>query len=83
MTREAAPSKKGRRFFTIEKQEDGTADIYLMPEVWPRTTPEGATDYDLSFRVVRGIDLAACGDLDASVRANYDAWCEIGEPVWL
>lgn len=77
------PPEKGRHFYSILGRADGRIDIYLDPQVYPMTTPEGATDYDISFRVVRGVDPADYGDMESHIREHYSEWCEAGEVVWM
>ena len=73
-----APPGKGRRFYFIRDNGDGTADVILFPRVVPMTTPEGATDYDIcGAKIVEGVPLTP--DLDEDVRARYYAWCESAE----
>ena len=50
------------------------------------TTEDGATDFDISFKVARGIDPAEYADiaaLEAHIREHYDDWREIAEVVWM
>ena len=50
----------------------------------PMTTEEGFTDYDITVIVVRDVDPEDerfGGDLEAHIRANYEAWCEAGQKI--
>lgn len=78
-----APPGNGRLFYSILERADGRIDVFLDPHVYPETTEDGTTDYDISFRVVRGIDPADYPDMEAHIRAHYGDWCEIGEVVWM
>lgn len=71
----------GRQFFSIQPNGDGTVDVILRPEVHPMKTEDGFTDYDVSVLVVKGIE--PFDGLEEDVRLRYDAWCEIGEEVYL
>lgn len=55
--------------------------MYLKPRVYPLSTPEGATDYDVRVLVVRGV--TPFDGLEEDIRARYDAWCESAEVIWL
>lgn len=81
MNKADAPPISGRHFYSIHENDDGTVDIYLRPQVYPMTTPEGFTDYDVSFLVVKGIDLF--DGLEEDIRSRYSTWCEIGEEIFL
>ena len=78
MDRISLPSGNGRRFYFILDNGDGTADVILNPRVVPITTPEGATDYDITgVLAVRGVEYTP--DLEDDIRARFYAWCECGE----
>lgn len=81
MENTSCPTRKGRQFYELLPREDGTIDIFLNPRVYPLTTPEGATDYDVRVLVVRGV--TPFEGLEEDIRARYDAWCESAEEVWL
>ena len=81
MEQAQSPPRTGRHFYTVQGRADGTVDVYLDPRVYPMTTPEGFTDYDISVRVVRGV--APFDGMEDDIRARYDAWCEISEVIWL
>ena len=72
------PPGNGRRFYFILDNGDGTADVILNPRVEPMTTPDGATDYDITGAlIVRGVEYTP--DLEDDIRARFYAWCESGE----
>lgn len=74
------PPGNGRRFYFIMDNGDGTADVILNPRVEPMTTPEGATDYDISgAAIVQGVEYTP--ELEADIRARFYAWCASGEPI--
>ena len=75
-----------KRFYSITEHDDGTVDVYPRPVLHPATIPNGGTDYDISVLAVRGIDPndpRFGGDLEGHIRANYDAWCGLGETILL
>ena len=81
-----APPCEGRHFYSIVPGAEGTVDVYLNPAIEPMTTEDGITDYDIAVRVVRGAnpdDPRWDGDLEGHIRANYTAWCESGEVIYL
>lgn len=81
---EANASKRfGRCFYALLERADGLVDIYLDGKVYPMTTEDGSTDYDISFLVVRCVDPRTYDDLEAHIREHYDAWRECGEMVWM
>ena len=82
MAQADGPPGRGRHFYTILGRADGLVDVYLDPRVYPMTA-DGMTDYDLSFKVVRGIDPACYGDMEAHIREHYEDWCEAAEVVWM
>ena len=77
----AKPPRKGRQFYAMQERADGAVDVYLKPRVYPLTTPEGATDYDVCVLVVRGV--VPYKGLENDIRARYSAWCESAEEIWL
>ena len=80
MNRPNAPPNAGRHFYFIMDNGDGTADVILDPRVEPMTTPDGATDYDISgAAIVRGVEYTP--ELEADIRARFYAWCASGEPI--
>lgn len=83
MNTATGPPGGGRQFYSILSRADGLVDVFLDPHVYPMSTEDGATDYDLSFRVVRGVDPADYGDIEAHIRAHYEDWREIAEVVWM
>lgn len=58
-------------------------DIYLDPHVYPLSTEDGATDYDITVRLVRGVDPSAFNDLETNIREHFKDWCECGEMIYL
>lgn len=73
----------GRRFYAILGRADGLVDVFLDGKVHPISTENGDTDYDISFRVARGIDPKCYGDLEAHIRENYTDWLDCAEVVWM
>lgn len=60
------PPAKGRRFYAIDEKDDGTVDVYLMPDVTIYPTEDGFREYDI---------------LEEDIRARFRAWCESGEVI--
>lgn len=77
------PPEQGRRFYTIQARGDGLADIYLDAQVHRITLWNGAADYSVSVKVVKGINPADYEDLEAHVREHYESWREMAETVWI
>lgn len=71
--------KRGRRFYLIEPNEDGTVDVLLNPQSNPMTTEDGFTDYMFTAIVVRGI--VPFDGIEEDIRARFQAWCESGEEI--
>lgn len=70
---------RGKRFYAIEENEDGTVDVYLSPVVCTYDTGLGVREYDISVRVVRGV--VPWPELEEDIRARYNSWCESGEVI--
>lgn len=68
-----------RKFYCIEPQDDGTVDVYLAPALQVYETDIGIREYDISVKVVRGVE--PWPGLEDDVRARYEAWCESGEGI--
>lgn len=69
-----------KHFYHIEENEDGTVDVYLIPNGTIYPTDAG-TEYDVSLCVVRGVE--PWEGLEEDIRARYDAWCESSEVIQL
>ena len=69
MSQPDGPPGGGRRFYSIQPNEDGNVDVYLRP------------DDTGQIRVVRGV--TPYDGLDDDIRARYDAWCESAETIFL
>ena len=74
--RDSPNEKHNSRFYSIAAQDDGTVDVYIAPVLKTYTTDTG-TEYDVSFRVVRGV--IPWDGLEDDIRTRYEAWCESGE----
>jgi len=70
---------RGHRFYWIEDNGDGTVDVFLSPVVCKYSTDLGVSEYDISVRVVRGVD--PWPELEDDIRARYNSWCESGEVI--
>ena len=65
----------GRRFYDII--DNG----YLRPEAFPKTTPDGITDYDIAVLAVKGVEMHE--GLEEDIRTRYEAWCASAEKIFL
>ena len=81
MNNSDSQSDKRHQFYSINENDDGTVDVILRPTVYPLTTPEGQTDYDISIIIVRGI--IPWDGIEDDIRARYSSWCQTGETVYL
>ena len=79
--REKTKPPGGRHFYNIHENEDGTVDVYLRPDVLPRTTDEGFTDYDVAVLVVK--DVEPYDGLEDDIRQRFNDWCESAEVIYL
>lgn len=73
------PPAKGRRFYAIDERDDGTVDVYLMPDVTIYPTEDGFKEYDVRVRIVRGVVL--WDGLEEDIRARFRVWCESSEVI--
>ena len=71
----------GRHFYSVHENEDGTVDVYLRPDVLPKTTGDGRTDYDIAVLVVKNVE--PYEGLEDDIRTRYDDWCESAEVICL
>ena len=69
-----------RHFYAIDYHDDGTADVYLNPEVSTYYT-DVVTEYAVRVLVVRGVE--AWDGMEDDIRARYDSWCESAEVIYL
>ena len=76
--RDSPNEKHNSRFYSIAAQDDGTVDVYIAPFLKKYTTDTG-TEYDISFRVVRGV--IPWDGLEDDILTRYEAWCESGEVI--
>lgn len=70
---------QGKRFYAIDVREDGLVDVYLAPVVTVYNTDIGIKEFDVSVRVVRGVE--PWPELEEDVRRRYDAWCDSAEVI--
>lgn len=73
------PASMSRKFYAIDVQPDGTADVYLSPVVCVYDTDLGIREYDIQARVVRGV--VPWDVMEDDIRARFDSWCESGEII--
>lgn len=71
--------RRGQKFYSIEPRKDGLVDVYLAPFVCVYNTGLGVREYDMTVRVVRGIE--PWPGLEDDIRSRYNAWCESGEVI--
>ena len=71
----------GKRFYAIDVREDGLVDVYLAPVVSVYDTDTGIREYDITVRVVRGVE--PWPELEEDVRRRYDAWLKSAEIIEL
>lgn len=72
---------RGRRFYSIVENDDGTVDVYLSPVLCVYSTDLGIREYDITVYVVRGVE--PWPELEDDIRARFDSWCESGERIQL
>ena len=77
-TNDLPPS--GRRFYSIHENEDGSVDVYLRPDVLPKTA-DGQTDYDIAVLVVKDVEPFA--GMEDHIREHFDDWCADAEVIYL
>lgn len=73
------PASMSRKFYAIDVQPDGTADVCLSPVVCVYDTDLGIREYDIQARVVRGV--VPWDGMEDDIRARFDSWCESGEII--
>ena len=73
------PASMSRKFYAIDVQPDGMADVYLSPVVCVYDTDLGIREYDIQARVVRGV--VPWDGMEDDIRARFDSWCESGEII--
>lgn len=78
---EAHPPPSGRHFYSIIERDDGLVDVYLFPEGKVYETDVGVKEYDLTARIVRGVEPVE--DIEEDIRARYYDWCASGEEIIL
>ena len=68
--KDALPENRGRRFYFIHGNEDGTVDVYL----WPKS--DTGDNVILVVKRVQPYD-----GLEEDIRARYGAWCASAEVI--
>lgn len=71
----------GRHFYYIQDNQDGTADVYLRPEILPERLDDATVDFDVAALVVKGVEYTE--SLEEDIRARYEDWCESADVVYL
>jgi len=79
MNRQKPPA--GRRFYAIYENEDGTANVYLHPEVLPAKAEDENSGYNT--RILAVLHVEPFDGLEEDIRARYEAWCESAEVIYL
>ena len=76
-----APSERGRRFYRIVPNDDGTVDVWLTPgEAAPMFDElTGQYDYNLRILAVRGVE--PWPGLETDIRRRYQSWIESAEVI--
>lgn len=64
---------RGRQFYAIQTNCDGTVDVYLFPEA------EHEYDMYAAITVVTGV--IPWDGLEEDIRRRYDAWCKSGDII--
>lgn len=75
------PEMIGRHFYSIHTNEDGTADIYLWPDGFPKETKEKNVACNITALVLKNMPLF--DGLEEDIRARYDAYCKSAEVICL
>lgn len=65
-------------YYSIHFISDDEADVFLLPEARIYDIEDGRHEYDATCYVVR---VKPWPGMEDSIRANYRAWCEIGEEL--
>ena len=68
-----------RRFYSIDPQDDGTVDVYLIPDGVEYDTVLGVKEYDVTHLVIRGV--VPYEGLEEDIREHYYDWCASAQPV--
>lgn len=74
------PPTNGRHFYTIQQQEDGTVDVYLLPDA-PQAAQDGADGRGCRILAVRGVE--PFDGLEDDLRARFYTWCACAEEVFI
>ena len=67
------------KFYEIVLCEDGTADVYLIPNGTVYVTEDGFREYDADVLLVRG--LVPWNGMEEDIRRRYDCWCASAEDI--
>lgn len=67
------------KFYEIVPLEDGTADVYLIPNGTIYETEDGFREYDVTLLVMRGVD--PYEGMEENIREHYYDWCASAQPV--
>ena len=78
---DAQPPPSGRHFYSIIERDDGMIDVYLFPDGKVYDTDIGVKEYDLTARIVRGVEPVE--NIEQDIRARYYDWCASGEEIIL
>lgn len=76
-----SPRDHPGKFYSIEEQGDGTANVYLIPNGQIYDTDIGIKEFDVDLRVVRGIEIFP--GMEEDIRMRYEAWLESAEIIHL
>ncbi len=72
-------------FYDVIEQDDGTVDIYMKHEVFPATTEDGITDYDIRVHAIRGIVpwWKEISELEEDIRRRFEDYLDSAEVIYL
>lgn len=69
------------KFYEIVPLDDGSADVYLIPNGTIYETEDGFREYDVTILVMRGV--VPHEGLEEDIRYRYYDWCAAAQPVWI
>lgn len=76
--KEIIEASNGRRFYSVQRNKDGTLDVYLHPDKLSKI-PEELMKYDEIFLVVKGVE--PFDGIEEDIRCRFSSWCESAEVI--
>lgn len=67
----------GRRFYSVQSNEDGTVDVYLRPD------PSLKSDNEQQIKVLIVKGVVPFDGIEDDIRARYEDWCQSAEEIYL